>query len=708
MTSGDLDPSNRQPGRPTLQEFCNLYSDVASLRRKIHYDNTEQFIRGTPWVIEQDRIVIDRPSGEPRDRGVLNRGREYFVARNSKIPNIEVSIIKDMRAYAAAIAPKAWTKACDNTNIKAQREASPHYLERHIDSPSILSVMGIKRKSALRQQAEEKVRDVLGLNSEEIDKLEGNDLLALYLPRINEIGLLVTARHSYRLLSMYKCAAPSTKQRVIRQLRARLDATLETDDYVLIPSSNKLLKSVDAFRAVRDFVVEGIDDIANPIDKELIDMESREFRNTVATFQTTEALSIEMLKQIGVDINEIYPEKTRENWKPHGVTASLGREAVALMRQRNAEERQHKKEEITEKVNNIKGEISEISGVAAAHNLPWQITKHELKKRGLSDALAVLVRGYKNAAGEVIMAGIQKHEAHSLIGFIEGIRLILENNNTPGSFKSFAENATKKEAEIENQLSAIEAKLGALPADIQASLRSMLPTLIKTTGGIEKIRSNWSSYGPLVQNFWPNGRSVVNQIEALIINQTDESSEATPSRQPHTVELHEIPLIESVGPAGLLTSIAEQLDKVILPPQASIQDVETAVRQLDISEEEARLIDWQRLHNLVKVRDMYDGALYRSKKGSLGRAPPYFVVEIVYEDEAYAIAESPVEGNATYIVAEKLSPGNWLEILSLTKQEARGFGAIRIVHRSGQSNRTHIQKIEDTLIDLMVAKPTSS
>ncbi len=103
----------------------------------------------------------------------------------------------------------------------------------------------------------------------------------------------------------------------------------------------------------------------------------------------------------------------------------------------------------------------------------------------------------------------------------------------------------------------------------------------------------------------------------------------------------------------------------------------------------------------MTLRDRHDGILYRSNAGDLGGAPPYFVAELDIYGQKIAVAESPVYGNATYIVVEKLAPGNWREVLALSKPDTLEVGAVRVIHRGRHAQRNHLPKIEDKIIDLM-------
>jgi hypothetical protein len=221
------------------------------------------------------------------------------------------------------------------------------------------------------------------------------------------------------------------------------------------------------------------------------------------------------------------------------------------------------------------------------------------------------------------------------------------------------------------------------------------PELFSTKAVVEGLSDEWPRLRALILQDWPDGKNVAFMLDSVIFYHGQQdvlSSEAIPE-EPLIVQK----LPEVVDPQHELVGIATQLDRIILPPNATRKDLEEAISKLDLDQTEMDEVDWDRLHDLVKLRDMYDGRLYRSKKGALGGAPPYFVVEIDYNNDRFAVAESPVEGNATYMLSEKQVGGTWLEALSYSKAEARLLGARRLMHRSGR----HLDKIENALIDLM-------
>ena len=154
-----------------------------------------------------------------------------------------------------------------------------------------------------------------------------------------------------------------------------------------------------------------------------------------------------------------------------------------------------------------------------------------------------------------------------------------------------------------------------------------------------------------------------------------------------------------------MVSAFQKLEQFVLPPDATTQDIDRELTRIGVDESSVTKVQWQRLRDLAAICGQHNGRLYRSKQHSLGEAPPYFVAEIVRNDGRYAIAESPVYGNATYIIAEKHVPGTWQEVLELSKPSAVSVGARRVRHTANAPyGNPHIQKILTTITDLSITE----
>lgn len=168
-------------------------------------------------------------------------------------------------------------------------------------------------------------------------------------------------------------------------------------------------------------------------------------------------------------------------------------------------------------------------------------------------------------------------------------------------------------------------------------------------------------------------------------------------------------LAEQTPSAQAERQIIAQLDEIILPTEdggLGDEEFESRLRSLAdaISREHRESADatvvWERLNDLSVICREYGGRLFKSKRGSLGSAPPYFVCTFEYNGNTYAVAESPVYGNATYFISERHAPGTWLEVLTLSRRDARDVGAVRIRHsKQSPHGERHRQKIRDLVTE---------
>jgi hypothetical protein len=103
-------------------------------------------------------------------------------------------------------------------------------------------------------------------------------------------------------------------------------------------------------------------------------------------------------------------------------------------------------------------------------------------------------------------------------------------------------------------------------------------------------------------------------------------------------------------------------------------------------------IIWARIEDLLTICEENNGMLYRSK--GLGEAV-YFAAEFEIDGVKVAVAESPKYGDATYIhVQDGLADGTWQETFTETRQDARIFGANKVIHTKGAPHgEEHIARV---------------
>ena len=141
-----------------------------------------------------------------------------------------------------------------------------------------------------------------------------------------------------------------------------------------------------------------------------------------------------------------------------------------------------------------------------------------------------------------------------------------------------------------------------------------------------------------------------------------------------------------------------QLGWEVLPSGFNMDDMRQLIAEDPILNEPSVVIDWRRVEDLLNLKDLRDGKLYRSKPGDLGSHFVYFVAEFDTPVAKVAVADNPVFGNATYILAEHLIPGTWQELLKLPRQAIRELGGIKKVH---VDQSTHLAKVVKTTNQLL-------
>ncbi|HKR81708.1 MAG TPA: hypothetical protein VJR27_01775 [Candidatus Saccharimonadales bacterium] len=320
---------------------------------------------------------------------------------------------------------------------------------------------------------------------------------------------------------------------------------------------------------------------------------------------------------------------------------------------------------------------------AQAFNDYWRLTAKQRREAGFDSMQHELVKGFVNYAGDQLLPALSKENAVQVIGVLARLDQITRSEDTlEGKEKLNALVAHQKSLEEHRQL----LRMFVVEKQIQGVI---LPDIKAVDRFILDFQNNWTTTRQLILKTWPayEGRIVVENMERLLFEVPQPVQDDAKTQE----------ALELQG------NIAEQLDKIILPPEATQRDLDQELQRVGASK--VTSLEWQRLTDLINIRKQYDGTLFRSKEGSLGSTPPYFVVVIQLGGETYAIAESPVFGNATYVIAEKHAAGSWLEVLELSKSTAREVGAHKIVHaKKGKSSLKHIDKIYDKILSLHLMK----
>lgn len=384
-----------------------------------------------------------------------------------------------------------------------------------------------------------------------------------------------------------------------------------------------------------------------------------------------------------------HEEETARRQKRETAAQEIARQQEVARERREAEAvaRQQEEEKQAELFGELSRQIAEISEINDLFAGPWQLSKKAMKNAGLGELIGALVNGE---------SGRTKEEAAQTVSYVERLNTLARQEATAENMAEYRRRFVLAEGLLASDLNSLTQQFNKLSRKQQDDLTILSPKLFSTHAAIELIRAEWPRLKDIITTNHPDGMQVIDRIDAVVFPSKIAQNESV-SIAEATDEIVEMPLLDKVHRYTELREIAENLDQVILPPGATREDLERAVEQLGLGEAEQRTIDWDRLHDLVILRDSYQGTLYRSKPGSLGNAPPYYVLEIDFGGRRIAVAETPVKGNATYMVDEKAVGDSWLEALSMAKREARTLGAQRIIHKNG----SHLGKIEDAIINAL-------
>lgn len=321
--------------------------------------------------------------------------------------------------------------------------------------------------------------------------------------------------------------------------------------------------------------------------------------------------------------------------------------------------------EIFEHSNNLYNNIEEFSQ-------EWRLSAKQRREANLSKIQRELVMGFKDYTNRELLPPIAKSDAQIIVDCLYKL-----NSLDPEEAKGILDSFTNKQRALEDDLQLIK-----LVAE-ESRINIALPDIFHLTEYLSMFQGEWQSFRQLILKTWPNfeGAIAAQKIEDILFDQVQEITD-----DPLTTEA-----------IALQKEIAQQLDKIILPPGSKKEDLERELERIGTQKNTVSQIEWKRLRDLVDICSQFEGTLFRSKDRALGNSPPYFVAVIDFGGEIFAVAESPVFGNATYVVPEKQSAGTWLEVLELSKLEARDVGAHRVIH---SKKGTHTDKIYDKILAL--------
>jgi hypothetical protein len=168
------------------------------------------------------------------------------------------------------------------------------------------------------------------------------------------------------------------------------------------------------------------------------------------------------------------------------------------------------------------------------------------------------------------------------------------------------------------------------------------------------------------------------------------------------------------------------LDWAILPIEEGEEVLEDAAREIvALAQERAERgvkveIDLSRLVVLKKLRELWGkdrceyfrGTLRNSGDPETADRPDEYIVLVMRELDArgnitleHAVAESPIAGvNALYLLRGDVAAGNWREVFSLPKKDARALGARKLLHTKGDG-RPMVEFLSERAQTLLTCNP---
>lgn len=344
----------------------------------------------------------------------------------------------------------------------------------------------------------------------------------------------------------------------------------------------------------------------------------------------------------------------------------------------------------------------ELSRRITSFNDGWQLSGKERRRRGLTDLQSRFMNGHTDLTGRKLLEGMEKPKAQDLVCLLSELDRLNTTSDTPDDVREYLDKALREEQNLRGEKELLSSRGNKSRLDI--------PELFALQSHLGELTGNWPAFRTLIRETWPanDGANAAARLEISLLGSKDQPLQAEQANSDSGTGIEEIqPPAEEQRQLKLEKDIAEQLDRIVLPPGADMDTVKRELSRLSkgSAAPELEKVDWNRLLDLKDFADSFDGGLYRSKETSLGNAPAYYVAVLDIEGDVFAIAESPVFGNATYVVSEKHAAGNWLEVLELSKQDARAVGAFRIIHRNEPGSRSHKDKVLDKIVKLHATAP---
>lgn len=164
---------------------------------------------------------------------------------------------------------------------------------------------------------------------------------------------------------------------------------------------------------------------------------------------------------------------------------------------------------------------------------PVSLTTKEIKRRGLDEARAILVRGEQDGDGGTIISGRSKYDAQRFISNIEFLRSFVTEAGDIEHARGMLDQAIAETSGAATHIkSFFEEAASKLDLKCLSSLRNIAPTIQPIDKIIADIQGEWDAVSWLVWEHWPDGPETAKQLRKLLFFSGHEEvtvAETTPS-----------------------------------------------------------------------------------------------------------------------------------------------------------------------------------